>query len=108
MRQLAELPCSTPAEVKSWYAEAGVFEAYVQTSDVELPHFVWHYLSDADIRARDSEYRASQDREIREIISELEQGRVPEETSTPISPKVVTGLVLVAVTCIIGIARACF
>jgi hypothetical protein len=82
LRELAE---STPEDahaLPAWYKHAREFEAVLRSdrgalSDA-IPHFVWHYLADADIRARDLAYRADQQATILEIIVALEAGRSPE------------------------------
>ena len=52
-----------------------------QTGPVEvvLCH-VEHYLADADIRRRDSDYRAMQDAEMEKLISLLRSGRLNDAT----------------------------
>ncbi len=34
----------------------------------EVPHQVWHYLSDADIRAKDADYAKTQIQALREVL----------------------------------------
>ena len=84
-RMLRELAESTPEDARAlpaWYERARELEAVLRSdrgalSDA-IPHFVWHYLADADIRARDLEYRADQQAVILGIIVALEAGRRPE------------------------------
>lgn len=45
---------------------------------LDLIASVAHYLSDADIRARDAEYRQMQEREMRRLIDALRAGRLEE------------------------------
>jgi hypothetical protein len=45
---------------------------------VEVLCLVQHYLDDADIRRRDSEYRAMQDAEMEKLISTLRSGRLSD------------------------------
>ena len=84
-RMLRELAESTPEdtrELPAWYERAREFEAVLQSDrgglSNAIPHFVWHYLADADIRACDVAYRADQQATILEIIMALEAGRRPE------------------------------
>jgi hypothetical protein len=84
-RMLRELAESTPEdarELPAWYERAREFESVLRSDGGALsdaiPHFIWHYLADADIRARDLTYRAEQQVAILEIISALEGGRSPE------------------------------
>ncbi len=37
------------------------------------PHFVWHFLSDADIRFKDSDYRRRQCHELLEWVTQMER-----------------------------------
>ena len=83
LRELAE---STPDDVRqlpAWYERAREFEAMLRSDTGALwdaiPHFVWHYLADADIRARDDGYRTDQPATILEIIMTLEAGRRPDD-----------------------------
>jgi hypothetical protein len=84
-RMLRELAESTPEDARHlpvWYERAREFEAMLRSDTGALsaiPHFVWHYLADADIRARDDAYRTDQQAAILEIIIALEAGRRPEE-----------------------------
>jgi hypothetical protein len=81
LRALAESTPEDTRQLPAWYERAREFEAVLH-SDAALsdaiPHFVWHYLADADIRARDLAYRADQQVAILEIIIALETGRAPE------------------------------
>ena len=83
-RTLRELAESTPVdrdELAAWYERARQFEAVLRSDSGALsdaiPHFVWHYLADADIRVRDLAYRADQQATILEIIVALESGHTP-------------------------------
>jgi len=84
-RMLRELAESTPEDARplpAWYERAREFEAMLRSDAGALdaiPHFVWHYLADADIRARDDAYRTDQQATILEIIIALEAGQRPDE-----------------------------
>jgi hypothetical protein len=81
LRALAESTPQDPRELPAWYERAREFEAVLHSEAVlsdAIPHFVWHYLADADIRARDLAYRADQQAAIIEIIIALEAGRPPD------------------------------
>jgi hypothetical protein len=41
----------------------------------DVPETVWHFLSDADIRFKESQYRVIQLRELEEILRTWESGR---------------------------------
>jgi len=82
LRELAEATPTDARELRAWYERTREFEALLRSDSGALsdaiPHFVWHYLSDADIRVRDLAYRADQQATILEIIMALEAGRRPE------------------------------
>jgi hypothetical protein len=63
LRALMKLPLETRDDVEAWYGAAEVFEAHLDSASLvdELPHLVWHFLADADIRARDAKYREAQE-----------------------------------------------
>ena len=44
-----------------------------------------HYLHDADLRAKDPDYRLAQDEMLNGIISDLERGSVPQSTGAILS-----------------------
>jgi hypothetical protein len=46
-----------------------------------VPHLVWHYLADADIRLKDSLYAVDQTRQLMEIVQLLERGEPSEAES---------------------------
>lgn len=88
--QLRELQHTSPtsvADLASWDASARKFthELHSKHPDVNLPAQVMHYLHDADIRAKDPEYRLAQDKVLDGIIADLEQGMVPAFAGTTIS-----------------------
>jgi hypothetical protein len=67
----------TAAEFEAKYRakyEGGV----VAHSVLDLIAGVWHYLADADIRARDAEYREMQELEMQRLIRHLRAGRLAE------------------------------
>jgi hypothetical protein len=77
LRALSQMPLNTENERKACCECADRIQHHLNTENKDmtntLPHFVWHYLADADIRFKDKSYRRSQDAEIAEIIKELEQ-----------------------------------
>ncbi|MEY2549763.1 MAG: hypothetical protein QOD64_2345 [Verrucomicrobiota bacterium] len=38
---------------------------------LECPHHIWHFLDDADMRERDSNYADAQHKEIRDYIAQV-------------------------------------
>lgn len=79
LRRLIQREPRSKDELKAWYDAVEEFRKKVKTLDHDtLPHFVWHYLDDADIGLKDPAYKASQDKRIETIISALERGDVPD------------------------------
>ncbi len=68
LRTLEALPISSNEERAKWYAEASRFRTklrgeYAPIYD-SLPHELEHYLSDADIRAKEPAYAENQKRQL--------------------------------------------
>lgn len=65
-------------DLEEWYEQASEIHkriAVTKESDIgKIPEFIWHYLSDADIRMKDSRYLEIQDKGIKEIIALLSKG----------------------------------
>jgi hypothetical protein len=78
LRQLAALSPAGSGELKTWNAAAKEFKDWLSARPDRLvdqvPHFVWHYLDDADIRSRDEVYRRNQERELAAVLATLEGG----------------------------------
>lgn len=69
-----------------WYADAIALSQRLQMEAAELPEDVWHWLSDADTRRKDTTFAAEQNRRILEVVATLEHGewpRVVESTPFP-------------------------
>lgn len=83
--QLRELQRTSPAsaaDVAAWETAAREFSKRLR---VPLPAQVMHYLHDADLRAKDPDYRLAQDEMLNGIISDLERGSVPRSTGANLS-----------------------
>jgi hypothetical protein len=68
------------SEVKEWARRARVFEKEHLSNgglSPEVPHFLWHYLADADIRLKSPQYAAVQNRLISRLLDCLKQGEIP-------------------------------
>ncbi len=67
------LPLSTKQDVEPWYAERDKTEKILKERfpNFEFWHEVWHFLLDADIRARDAGYRDYQHGLIRGYVAFL-------------------------------------
>lgn len=79
---LADFSPSGKEELADWYRMAREIEDdLVREGGLSpvMPHFLWHYLADADVRLKDSEYAELQNRCIRLLINQLESGRVPSD-----------------------------
>ena len=105
LRRLQQTSPTTKDGLAAWYSEGRGFAQWVglQHSAVDLPEEVWHYLHDADIRAKDPERREQQDRMLGEIIASLERGNIPESPSVTVSvrPRWLGALALLLVATII-------
>ena len=80
LRLLVNMPLETEEDLAWWEERAKVFEEYVQVNYPEawdlLPHGLHHYLADADIRLRDHEYAARQQKQARQLLHALENNEV--------------------------------
>jgi hypothetical protein len=47
-----------------------------------VPHFLWHYLADADIRMKDEKYAVEQSRRIDLVLEHLKCGVIPSDEDT--------------------------
>ncbi|MGC4114512.1 MAG: hypothetical protein QM765_07850 [Myxococcales bacterium] len=67
-----------------------------------IPHAVWHWISDADIRLKDAEYARAQNEWMKQVIAWLESGAetpwVDKETlkTIPLSPLALFGVLVLA------------
>ena len=87
LRELLETSPRTKNTVTTWTETAyatyrRLLDAY---PDVRLPIQVMHFVHDADVRARDPEYRENQEDVMRDIIDELERGTLPRSRGLTIS-----------------------
>jgi hypothetical protein len=72
LERLVQLPLASKAQVNQWYSEARkVQDALSRSHFFDFPHHIWHYFSDADIRARDPDYKRSQDEAITDYIRKV-------------------------------------
>jgi hypothetical protein len=80
LRRLSNLKTLNKEELNSWYAAANDLRKKIE-DDKELqaviPHFFWHYISDADIRLKDSRYEEMQSEKLLQMIHALEKGEIP-------------------------------
>jgi hypothetical protein len=78
LRALAESSPSERDGSSAWYAQAREFQLFIVQQAVPVPHFVYHYLSDADIRVRSESYRSMQQAQVLDVIRQLENGDAAE------------------------------
>lgn len=78
LERLIALPLATAADVGVWNQQCGSVrqELKQRFPDFEPEHELWHFFSDADIRARDSSYRECQHRSISGYIQRLRHANV--------------------------------
>jgi hypothetical protein len=70
LERLLSLPLDSKAQIEVWYAESEKVQRELpqRYPDLEYPHEVWHFLADADIRARDGGYRQYQEKIMTDYI----------------------------------------
>jgi hypothetical protein len=74
LERLLGLPLQPKESLAKWYNEAHQLrQAMLQYPNIETPHEIHHFYSDADIRAKPSEtkYREAQEKIVRGFINEL-------------------------------------
>lgn len=75
-RQLAEKRVTDRRELEAWYEEAKRVPDRIRADSAvanELPHFLWHYLADADIRLKDADFAREQNTELLRLLALMEQ-----------------------------------
>lgn len=75
--RLIEFVPRTKAELSDWYEQARLLQAGDLLKGA--PHFVWHYLADADIRMKDDVYAEMQNRRIKTVLDYLNKGVMPSD-----------------------------
>lgn len=70
LERLLSLPLDSKSQIEAWYAESERVQRELpeRYPDLEYPHEVWHFLADADIRARDAGYRQYQEKIMADYI----------------------------------------
>jgi hypothetical protein len=72
LERLMRLPLTNESELERWYSEAEkVKHTLRQAGYVDFPHHIWHYFSDADIRAREPGYKKKQEQAISDYIAQV-------------------------------------
>ena len=79
LRQLYDFVPTDDESLGSWYEEAGELVAFLRGSPLvadQVPIRIWQFLSDADIRMKDKDFAASQNRIVRVFLEVLEEGTI--------------------------------
>lgn len=86
LQRLIGLPSQTEAEQSARYEEAQQVIGRIQSSKAlhAVPHSVWHFLFDADVRAKVPAIHEAQVEQLRGHISVLATGALPPDDSTPV------------------------
>lgn len=75
LEALSLMPLLTKPDLAAWNTRAGKLLEKLHTGSQSvydaLPHFIEHYLADADIRLKDGRYRDQQQEQIKKVIGEL-------------------------------------
>ncbi|CAN5572264.1 hypothetical protein BH10ACI2_BH10ACI2_17840 [soil metagenome] len=68
----------TRLELDEWYNQANCI---LERPDLlqGCPHFIWHYLADADIRMKDDSYLEMQNQRIGLMLQQLNRGQMPSD-----------------------------
>ncbi len=87
LRRLVALNPHTKAELMHWYGEAIEVKERIRTSPKVhgMPHSLWHFLDDADIRAKDPAYAREQLERLEAHLLILETGVLPPDDSRAVS-----------------------
>jgi hypothetical protein len=72
LEKLAAKKLTNRKDLAAWKLAAEKLERGLTPEQADsVPHFVWHYLGDADIRLRNASYRKDQERRLERVIREL-------------------------------------
>jgi hypothetical protein len=87
LERLLELPAQTKSELSAWYEEALAVQERIESSKElpSIPHSLWHFFSDADVRATSPEVRDQQCKQVRRHIAVLATGAIPPDDSREVS-----------------------
>lgn len=93
LEQLMAMRLGDRKDLDRWYECARRVEDEL-TADGGLsalvPHFLWHYLADADIRMKDAVYASLQDAKMKVLVAHLMAGNMPDDGDLLISPSETT------------------
>ena len=82
LERLLQLPLDHADHVAPWYVARGELTDWIDAHFSELPfgvpHHLYHYFDDADIRAKEPGYRTDQEDAVRLVIRQLRGEPLPE------------------------------
>ncbi|MCR6497138.1 hypothetical protein LJB71_13490 [Thermomonas sp. S9] len=79
---LATFQPANKAELKRWNSMAFRVEQELLKQGglaSDIPHFLWHYLADADVRMKSKPYRELQQAQMEILCSRLHEGVMPSD-----------------------------
>ena len=84
LTNLLNFVLETNEDLERWYDKA---QYILEDPDLlkGAPHFLWHYLADADIRMNDAAYEEMQNQRIHLVLEHLERGEMPTDEDTELS-----------------------
>ena len=67
---LIEMEPTSKSEMMDWYDRAKKVRSLMELDKggLQVPHALWHYLDDADIRMKDQRYAEAQILQIKELL----------------------------------------
>lgn len=77
LTRLVEFVPATKDELEQWYDQAQKLQEGQLLRGA--PHFLYHYLSDADIRMKDEVYSEMQNSMINSLLQRLRHGAMPTD-----------------------------
>ena len=83
LRTLEQFQPSSKSDLNKWYEIAeGIKRKLIEPAGLapQLPHFIWHYFSDADIRMKDLRYAKMQNAKVRLLIDALEKNEASSDS----------------------------
>lgn len=71
---LIETEPTSKGALLDWQRKAGMVKLLMEldTGDLQVPHVLWHYLEDADVRMKDPRYAESQTLHVNEALRRWE------------------------------------
>ena len=73
LERLMNLPLKSKEDVRHWANQAHKLQSLLteRFPKLDFPHDIWHFLADADIRERDSDYKDAQHKKISDYIARV-------------------------------------